>query len=170
MRDPRRLTTLWTFTACYRDSFTFFTFINIWEGNMEINLKGTWREDCDTVQWLAVLNTAMNLADLGFSGWWRFIFWSSATWHHLVRLVPMLQRNTLLVSSAMHHLVSPEYSIIDLCDNLLCYHPVVSYSSVNRTVYTAIIFTNKIDTGVSTFVYWAKVFATCTTSTGSSSG
>jgi hypothetical protein len=27
MWDPRRLTTLWVFTACYRDSFTFFTFL-----------------------------------------------------------------------------------------------------------------------------------------------
>jgi hypothetical protein len=25
--EPRRLTTLWTFTACYGDSFTFFTII-----------------------------------------------------------------------------------------------------------------------------------------------
>jgi hypothetical protein len=25
--EPRRLTTLWAFTACYRNSFTFFTFI-----------------------------------------------------------------------------------------------------------------------------------------------
>jgi hypothetical protein len=24
MWDPQRLTTLWAFTACYRDSFTFF--------------------------------------------------------------------------------------------------------------------------------------------------
>jgi hypothetical protein len=24
MWEPRRLTTLWAFTACYRDSFTFF--------------------------------------------------------------------------------------------------------------------------------------------------
>jgi hypothetical protein len=24
MREPRRLTTLWAFTACYRDSFNFF--------------------------------------------------------------------------------------------------------------------------------------------------
>jgi hypothetical protein len=24
--EPRRLTTLWAFTACFRDSFTFFTF------------------------------------------------------------------------------------------------------------------------------------------------
>jgi hypothetical protein len=26
MWEPRPLTTLWAFTACYRDSFTFFTF------------------------------------------------------------------------------------------------------------------------------------------------
>jgi hypothetical protein len=26
MWEPRRLTTLWAFTACYRDNFTFFTF------------------------------------------------------------------------------------------------------------------------------------------------
>jgi hypothetical protein len=26
MWEPRRLTTLWFFTACYRDSFTFFFF------------------------------------------------------------------------------------------------------------------------------------------------
>jgi hypothetical protein len=25
-REPRRLTTLWAFTVCYRDSFTFFFF------------------------------------------------------------------------------------------------------------------------------------------------
>jgi hypothetical protein len=25
MWEPRRLTTLWAFAACYRDSFTFFT-------------------------------------------------------------------------------------------------------------------------------------------------
>jgi hypothetical protein len=25
MWDPRRLTTLWAYTACYRDSFTFFS-------------------------------------------------------------------------------------------------------------------------------------------------
>jgi hypothetical protein len=27
MREPRRLTTLWAFTACYRDSFTFLPFV-----------------------------------------------------------------------------------------------------------------------------------------------
>jgi hypothetical protein len=27
MWEPRRLTTLWAFMACYRDSFTFFTFL-----------------------------------------------------------------------------------------------------------------------------------------------
>jgi hypothetical protein len=27
MWEPRRLRTLWAFTACYRDSFTFFTFL-----------------------------------------------------------------------------------------------------------------------------------------------
>jgi hypothetical protein len=26
MWEPRRLTTLWAFMACYRDSFTFFTY------------------------------------------------------------------------------------------------------------------------------------------------
>jgi hypothetical protein len=29
MWEPRRLTTLWASTACYRDSFTFFTYVNI---------------------------------------------------------------------------------------------------------------------------------------------
>jgi hypothetical protein len=29
MWEPRRLTTLWAFKACYRDSFTFFTFFII---------------------------------------------------------------------------------------------------------------------------------------------
>jgi hypothetical protein len=29
MWEPRRLTTLWAFTACYRDSFTFFFYIMI---------------------------------------------------------------------------------------------------------------------------------------------
>jgi hypothetical protein len=28
MWNPRRLTTLWAFTACYRDSFTFLTQVN----------------------------------------------------------------------------------------------------------------------------------------------
>jgi hypothetical protein len=28
MWDPQRLTTLWAFTACYRDSFTLLTFTN----------------------------------------------------------------------------------------------------------------------------------------------
>jgi hypothetical protein len=27
MWEPRRLTTLWAFTACYRDSFTFFFYL-----------------------------------------------------------------------------------------------------------------------------------------------
>jgi hypothetical protein len=27
MWEPRRLTTLWAWTACYRDSFTYFTFV-----------------------------------------------------------------------------------------------------------------------------------------------
>jgi hypothetical protein len=30
MWEPRRLSTLWTFTACFRDSFTFFTFYLAW--------------------------------------------------------------------------------------------------------------------------------------------
>jgi hypothetical protein len=28
--EPRRLTTLWTFTDCYRDSFAFFFFFGLW--------------------------------------------------------------------------------------------------------------------------------------------
>jgi hypothetical protein len=34
MWEPRRLTTLWAFTACYRDSFTFFT----------VSLKSTMKQ------------------------------------------------------------------------------------------------------------------------------
>jgi hypothetical protein len=34
MWEPRRLTTLWAFTACYRDSFTFF---NLTEGRIRDN-------------------------------------------------------------------------------------------------------------------------------------
>jgi hypothetical protein len=30
MWDPRRVTTLWVFTACYRDSFTFFIAIKVY--------------------------------------------------------------------------------------------------------------------------------------------
>jgi hypothetical protein len=29
MREPRRLTTLWAFTACYRDSFAFFASVYV---------------------------------------------------------------------------------------------------------------------------------------------
>jgi hypothetical protein len=27
--EPRRLTTIWAFTACYSDSFTFYTFYSL---------------------------------------------------------------------------------------------------------------------------------------------
>jgi hypothetical protein len=45
MWEPRRLTTLWAFTACYRNSFTFFTFTidstwtSYWERRQITNLK-----------------------------------------------------------------------------------------------------------------------------------
>jgi hypothetical protein len=40
MWEPRRLTTLWAFTACYRDSFTiFFTF---YSGQLGQNLTGPY--------------------------------------------------------------------------------------------------------------------------------
>jgi hypothetical protein len=40
MWEPRRLTTLWPFTACYRDSFTFYIFI----------LKGKYSKTALTVK------------------------------------------------------------------------------------------------------------------------
>jgi hypothetical protein len=40
MWDPQRLTTLWAFTACYRDSFTFiFTYVLIITGAIFIGFS-----------------------------------------------------------------------------------------------------------------------------------
>jgi hypothetical protein len=39
MWEPRRLTTLWASTACYRDSFTFTT-LSPWEGLPDTHRMG----------------------------------------------------------------------------------------------------------------------------------
>jgi hypothetical protein len=55
MWDPRRLTTLWTFTACYRDNFTF------------LHKKGS-RKGVLVQQLTSVLRGEMDDVDMGFSG------------------------------------------------------------------------------------------------------
>jgi hypothetical protein len=53
MWEPRRLTTLWAFTACYRDSFTVFNRLSryIWNTRLEryslANLLGPRLQYCD---------------------------------------------------------------------------------------------------------------------------
>jgi hypothetical protein len=46
MWDPQRLTTLWAFTACYRDSFTYFTLLTS-AGNEEYpgHVSTTWNDE-----------------------------------------------------------------------------------------------------------------------------
>jgi hypothetical protein len=39
MWESRLLTILWAFTACYTDSFTFFTFRHRWENNIKEDVR-----------------------------------------------------------------------------------------------------------------------------------
>jgi hypothetical protein len=50
MWEPRRLTTLWAFTACYNDSFTFFNKIHIpvLNGLSVIDVKLNGKENIHT--------------------------------------------------------------------------------------------------------------------------
>jgi hypothetical protein len=43
IREPRRLTTLWASTACYRDSFTFYLFFFKRTGHVVSNAESTIR-------------------------------------------------------------------------------------------------------------------------------
>jgi hypothetical protein len=45
MWDPQRLPTLWAFTACYRDNFTFFLVGDV----VQLGPLGTAATDCPTV-------------------------------------------------------------------------------------------------------------------------
>jgi hypothetical protein len=42
MWEPRRLTALWASTACYRDSFTFFTFISLSVPSLAIAFRSSF--------------------------------------------------------------------------------------------------------------------------------
>jgi hypothetical protein len=41
--EPRRLTTLWASTACYRDSFTFLLLLTVVKVNIRVMVSIRWR-------------------------------------------------------------------------------------------------------------------------------
>jgi hypothetical protein len=47
--EPRRLTTLWAFTACYRDSFTFYVLYSITLVTRHSGLCTTWKASNSTI-------------------------------------------------------------------------------------------------------------------------
>jgi hypothetical protein len=52
MWEPRRLITLWAFTACYRDSFTFFTVAEFHTTNHTKSSQSTFTSLYSSPQWL----------------------------------------------------------------------------------------------------------------------
>jgi hypothetical protein len=71
MWDPQRLTTLWAFTACYRDSFTFFTFI------VKVLLKTNLRACVLEGQFSSIRMSLLYFKDLGHLTRLRNTSWNS---------------------------------------------------------------------------------------------